>query len=233
MRIEQSKVLITGGSLGIGKATARLLVESGAKVAITGRNEERLKKAAKETGAIPIVADVSNPADIERTYNTFLEAMGGLDCLINNAGIGTMRPVEALTIEDFENTFRTNVFGAALMAARAVPIFKEQDHGNIVNIGSTAAVKGFERGSVYAASKFALRGMTLCWQAELRRHNVRVFLVNPSEVATAFGSGDGAEREAAANKLSSHEIAHAIRSALEMPNRGFVPEFEVWATNPW
>ena len=102
------------------------------------------------------------------------------------------------------------------MAARAAKLFKNQNSGNIVNIGSTAAERGFERGTIYAASKFALRGMTQCWQAELRKHNIRVFLIDPSEVATAFARPDRKEREAPPNKLSSPEIAHAIAAVLEM-----------------
>jgi 3-oxoacyl-[acyl-carrier protein] reductase len=119
------------------------------------------------------------------------------------------------------------------MAGRAAAIFKEGGGGNIINIGSTAAEKGFPGGTVYAASKFALRGMTQCWQAELRPHNVRVILIDPSEVATAFSDPQRREREAAPNKLTSFEIAHVIKAVLQMDDRGMVPELAIWATNPW
>ena len=119
------------------------------------------------------------------------------------------------------------------MGQKAAAIFKAQNAGNIVNIASTAATKGFPNGTIYASSKWALRGMTQCWQGDLRKHNVRVILMNPSEVATAFGNEERVEREAADNKLRSEEIAHAIVAALEMENRGFIPEFAVFATNPW
>jgi 3-oxoacyl-[acyl-carrier protein] reductase len=233
MNLKDSKILLTGGSLGIGKATAKLLVENGAKVGITGRDQDRLTKTAEETGAFPIVADVSRLEDIDRTYDAFMGEFGALDCLINNAGIGRWRKSDEPTLEDFNDVFGVNVYGAALMAARAIPIFRKHGGGNIINIGSTAGLKGFEGGTVYAATKFALRGMTQCWQAELRKDNIRVILINPSEVATAFGSVDGVEREAAPNKLSSVEVAHAIKSVLEMDDRGFIPELSVWATNPW
>jgi len=234
MRLQNAKVLITGGSLGIGKAAAKILIESGAKVAITGRDVSRLEKAAEETGAFPIVADVAKEEHIERTYNIFLEKFNGLDCLINNAGVGGRFPyLEELQLDDLESVFKVNVFGAALMAAKAVPVFKKQKYGHIINIGSTAALKGGARSSVYSASKFALRSMTQAWQAELRKDNIRVMLINPSEVATAFGNQDRSEREADSNKLSSQEIAYAIKAALEMDDRGFIPEFSVWATNPW
>ena len=233
MNLKDARVLITGGSLGIGKATARVLVEKGAQVGITGRDAGRLDKAATETGAFPITADVAKTEDIARTYDEFLGRCDRLDCLINNAGIGNFKTIEEIEYADFESVFSVNVYGAALMAARAVPIFRKQGGGNIVNIGSTAAEKGFERGTIYAASKFALRGMTQCWQAELRRHNIRVILVDPSEVATAFANPDRVERDAPPNKLTSYEIAHAIASVLEMDNRGMIPELSVWATNPW
>lgn len=233
MKLKGSKILITGGSLGIGRALAKVLVDSGATVAITGRDAGRLETAAVETGAVAIVADVSKDSDIERTYNEFLDRFDSLDCLVNNAGIGEFSKLEELTRENLESVFQVNVYGAAMMGVRAAKLFKKQNSGNIINIASTAALGGFAGGTVYVASKFALRGMTECWRAELRKHNVRVFLINPSEVATAFGDAKRKEREAAPNKLSSREIAHAIKAALEMDDRGFIPELSVWATNPW
>jgi 3-oxoacyl-[acyl-carrier protein] reductase len=234
MKLKDARILVTGGSLGIGKAAAQVLAEAGARVAITARHVERLDQAAKEIGAIAIVADAGNPRDVERTFETVRERLGGLDALVNNAGIGRFAEMESVTFEEFDNVFRVNVYGAALMGARAAAMFKAQkSRGHIVNIGSTAGLKGFAGGTIYAASKFALRGMTECWQAELRKHNIRVTLVAPSEVATAFGREDGEEREPAPNKLSSMEIAHAIKSVLEMDDRGMIPELSVWASNPW
>jgi 3-oxoacyl-[acyl-carrier protein] reductase len=233
MNIKGANVLITGGSLGIGKETARVLVDAGAQVAITGRDAARLEQAAADTGAFPIVADVSKPGDIDKTYEAFLDKFDGLDCLVNNAGIGAFKSIDDLTLEELEAVYRVNVFGAALMGARAARIFKKQNRGNIINIASTAALGGFANGTIYSSSKFALRGMTECWRAELRKHNVRVFLINPSEVATAFANPARKEREAPPNKLTSREVAHAIRAVLEMEDRGFIPELSIWATNPW
>jgi 3-oxoacyl-[acyl-carrier protein] reductase len=234
MQIKDSTFLVTGGSLGIGKATAKLLIEKGGRVAITGRNKSRLESAANEIGALPINTDVAKPKDVEKTYDEFTKQFGKLDCLINNAGIGgDWNQVFDLDVDDFINVYSINVFGAAMMAKHAANIFKKQNYGNIVNISSTAGTKGFANGTVYASSKFALRGMTQCWQAELRKHNVRVILVNPSEVITAFGNDQGKERKEVPNKLRSIEIAHTIVSTLEMDDRGFIPEVTVWATNPF
>jgi 3-oxoacyl-[acyl-carrier protein] reductase len=234
MQIKNSTFLITGGSLGIGKATTKLIIEKGGKAAITGRNETRLKKSADEIGAFPIHADVAKPDDIKKTYELFLKEFGRLDCLINNAGIGGgWNEVTDLKLEDFQKVYSVNVFGAAMMTKEAAKLFKKQNYGHIVNIASTAATKGYTNGTVYSSSKFALRGMTECWRAELRKYNVRVILVNPSEVKTAFGNPDGKEKEEVPNKLRGVEIAHSIVSALEMDDRGFIPEVTIWATNPF
>ncbi len=234
MNLKGARILLTGGSLGIGKATASLLVENGAQVAITGRDKKRLTKAAAETGAFPIKADVSKPEDIDRTFELFLERFQRLDVLINNAGIGGRFPyLHELTYKDLQHVFSVNVYGSALMASRAAQLFRDQNYGNIINVGSTSGLKGGSRAGVYSATKFALRSMTQSWQAELRPYNVRVILINPSEVATAFANEERIEREAPYNKLRPQEIAHAIKSVLEMDDRGFIPELSVWATNPW
>jgi len=234
MKIENSTFLITGGTAGIGKATAKMLLEKGGKVAITGRDKSKLEKVANEIGAFPIHADAANDEDVNKTYELFLQQFSKLDCLINNAGIGGgWGEITELDMKAFRNVYDVNVFGAAMMGSKAAQIFKKQNYGNIVNIASTAALKGYASGTVYASSKFALRGMTQCWQADLRKYNVRVILVNPSEVTTAFGSSERVEREEVSNKLRSEEIAHTIVSTLGMDNRGFIPEVTVWATNPF
>lgn len=234
MEINNSNILVTGGSAGIGKETARQLIQKGAKVVITGRDEIRLKQVAGEIGAIPLLFDISDIQSINKMAEKSISLLGGkIDTLINNAGIGVFSKLGEITIEDLQSVYATNVFGLALLTQEIVKTFKIQNYGNIINIGSTASQKGFVGGSVYAASKFAVRGMTQCWQTELRKFNIRVSLVNPSEVATAFGNPKREEREEMSNKLGSEEIAHTIVSILEMRNKGFVPELTVWATNPF
>lgn len=233
MQLENSKILLTGGSSGLGKAMAKVLTEAGAKVLITGRNAEKVTQVAKEIGCLGLAFDVSDYNNISAKTQEALQLLGGIDVLINNAGIGTFPLLGNISIEDFERVFSTNVFGLTLLTQEVLPHFKAQKQGNIINIASTAALKGFARGSVYAASKFALRALTQCWQAELRKENIRVMQVNPSEVPTAFNQDDRVERPDQAHKLSAVEIAHSIKAVLEMDNRGFIPELSVWATNPW
>lgn len=232
MNLKNKKVLITGGSSGIGKAAAMDLIQAGATVIITGRNEEKLQTTAKEIGAIPMAFDVSDYEVIPEKVAEAVATLGGLDVIINNAGIGDFDLLEDLNINQFENVFSVNVFGLALLTQEVVKYFKAKGRGDIVNIASTAATKGFSHGTVYASSKFALRGMTMCWQAELRKENIRVMLINPSEVTTAFNQEDRIERDDEDGKLTANEIAHTIRFALEMDHRGFIPELTVWATNP-
>ena len=233
MNLQGKKILITGGSLGIGKETAKVLVEAGAIVAITGRDSQRIHAAAEYSKAFPIISDITKKEDIETAFEAMMNYAGGIDVLINNAGLGTFPSLLDATIDDYEFIFRTNVFGPAMLTKKVAPLFIQQQSGTIINIGSTASLKGFEKGGVYAASKFALRAMTESWQAELRKHSIRVMQINPSEVATAFNNAERIERVAPPHKLRSEEIAYTIKAILELDDRAMIPELSVWATNPW
>lgn len=232
--MKNKNILITGGSSGLGKAMAKLFIQKGANVAITGRDQAKLEQVAEELGASPIHADVSMEQDVLRTYSHFLQKFEKLDVLINNAGIGAQRfSIDELNIEAMKKVYAVNVFGAAMMAKEAAKLFKKQKHGDLVNIASTAAMKGYEGGTIYSSSKFALRGLSQDWQADLRPYNVRVINVNPSYVPIAFNNPSRKEREEEENKLTADEIAHAVVAALEMDPRGYIPEVTVHATNPF
>jgi 3-oxoacyl-[acyl-carrier protein] reductase len=233
MNLSGARALVTGGSEGIGHGIAKGLIDKGAKVAIMARRKEPLEKAAKELGAIAILGDVSKEPDAVRAVETAVRELGGIDILVNNAGMGHFMPLVDCDLARFQETFAVNVTGAMLMAREAAKHFVKQGSGNIVNVSSTSGLKGSRGGSAYSGSKFALRGMTECWRDELRRHNVRVMVVNPSEVVTEFFAKIGSKQEVTAKKLRPQEIADAIIGALAMDGRGFVPEFSVWATNPF
>jgi 3-oxoacyl-[acyl-carrier protein] reductase len=235
MNLQNAVALVTGGSSGIGKAIAQTLAASGARVAITGRDQRRLSETAKALGVFPIQADVTQEADVERTYREVLKEFGDMDILVNNAGFGVFKSLVDLDTAGFDAVFATNVRGAMLMGREAARLFVKRNRGNIVNIASTAGLRGAPNGTAYYGSKFALRGMTECWRAELRRYNVRVFLVNPSEVLTEFAATaglPGKQDQQNATKLHGEDIAHIVKAALEMNDRGFTPELSVFATNP-
>ena len=233
MNIAGARALITGGSEGIGRGIAEALLAKGAKVAIMARNEEKVAATADAIGAFAVVGDVAKEKDAERAVATVVEKFGGLDILVNNAGIGYFAPLVELDTKQFERVFAVNVTGAMLMGRAAARVFVAQDRGVIVNISSTSGLAGGKGSSAYSSSKFALRGMTECWRAELRPHNVRVMLVNPSEVQTPFFAKVGMEQQLSEKKLRPAEIASAIVGALEIDDRGFIPEFSVFATNPF
>jgi 3-oxoacyl-[acyl-carrier protein] reductase len=232
MDLRNASALITGGTSGIGLAIAQTLASSGARVAITGRNKTRLTETARALKVFPIAADVASEADVERTYREVLKEFGDLDILVNNAGVGVFKSLVEFDRPSFESVFATNVIGTMLMAREAAKHFIARQRGNIVNIASTAALRGAPNGTAYYASKFALRGMTECWRAELRRYNIRVFLINPSEVVTNFYPSAGLPQNDKPTKLRGEEIAYMVKAVLEMDDRGFTPELSVFATNP-
>tara|TARA_B100001113_G_scaffold329571_1_gene304551 strand:+ start:857 stop:1564 length:708 start_codon:yes stop_codon:yes gene_type:complete len=234
MNVKGKNILITGGSLGIGKETARALVNKGANVLITGRSKQRLNKAREYTGAKIIEFDISDHKNMIKNTSRCIDIFDGrVDALINNAGVGVRKSIEELNIDDFLKVFNVNVFGLALITKEIIPYMIKASYGTIINIGSTASLKGYKNGSIYSSSKFAVRCLTQCWQNELRPHNIRVCQINPSEVTTAFGSTERLERNDIPNKLTPKEIAHSIVSAIEMDNRGFINEMNIWATNPY
>ncbi|MDH3424261.1 MAG: SDR family oxidoreductase [Gemmatimonadota bacterium] len=233
MELKDSVALITGGSEGIGRAIAEALIAEGARVTITGRRQDALERSAQAIGAEWIVGDVGNETDANRAVAEVIANHGHLDILVNNAGYGLFKPLVDTTFEELQALYSTNVFGPFLMARAAARHFIERGRGEMINIASTSALRGSATRTAYGSSKFALRGMTECWRDELRRHNVRVMLVNPSEVMTEFAAKAGSPREPADNKLRPQDIADAIIGALKVDSRGFIPEFSVFATNPF
>ena len=146
MEINNSRVLITGGSSGIGKETAKQFIGKGAKVVITGRDENKLKKVADEIGAIALLFDISDLKSIPQKAKEALTLLDGkIDTLVNNAGIGVFPSLGEITENDLLCVYNTNVFGMALLTQEFLPQFKEQSSGNIINIGGTASQKGLHK----------------------------------------------------------------------------------------
>lgn len=232
MQLSDVKALVTGGSSGIGYEIARALIERGARVAISGRDDARLRQAAGTLGATGIQGDVSVEADAVRMVSRTIEAFGDYTVLVNNAGIGVFAPLLETTAEGMRRVWEVNVLGATMVARESARHFVQQKYGDIINISSTSGLRGGAGSSAYASTKFALRGLTEVWRAELRTHNIRVMLLNPSEVITEFAQRAGHAQEDNPSKLRGADIAHAVVAMLAMEDRGFIPELSVWATNP-
>jgi 3-oxoacyl-[acyl-carrier protein] reductase len=228
--MEPKRFLITGGSQGIGAAIVEQARKAGHQVVFTGRNPQLLEAVGRKTGAHAVRADVSVGGDNARTVDACVERMGGIDVLVNNAGYAYRAAIGELDLEEMKKMFDTNVFGLVDITNRVVPMLKAQGSGDIVNIASTSGMKGAATATPYAASKWAVRGISQCWQAELRPCGVRVTCVCPSEVQTNFGGRSGRNNP---NKLYADDIAATIMAALVMPPRALWPELAIFANNPW
>jgi 3-oxoacyl-[acyl-carrier protein] reductase len=224
------RFLVTGGSQGIGAAVVKLARDAGHDVVFTGRNKTLIDNVAGATGAHGIAADVGSSADNGRTIDACQQRMGGVDVLINNAGFAYRAEIGSLDVAAMKRMFETNVFGLVDITNRVVPLLKAQQRGDIVNVASTSGMKGAAGGTAYSGSKWAVRGISQCWQAELRPHNIRVTCLCPSEVQTDFGGKSGRNNP---NKLYAADIAATIMAALNMPRRALWPELAVFANNPW
>jgi 3-oxoacyl-[acyl-carrier protein] reductase len=224
------RFLITGGSQGIGAAIVAHARKAGHDVVFTGRKQEVIDEVGRQEGAHGIKADVASDADNARVVELCMAKMGGVDVLINNAGIGYIADVGAIDMNAMRSLFGINVFGMVDIANRVVPGMIKQGAGDIINIASTSGTKGAKGYTAYAGSKWAVRGITQCWQAELRPHGIRVMCVLPSEVQTNWMGRTGRNNP---NKLYARDIAATIFAALDMPRNVLWPELPVFANNPW
>jgi NAD(P)-dependent dehydrogenase (short-subunit alcohol dehydrogenase family) len=188
MRLDGKTALITGGNSGIGLATARAFIQAGARVAITGRNQETLNEAARTLGpnVLALRADIMDAAANEQAIRTAGETFGHLDIVVANAGVAGTTPVGGTTAEQFERIMTTNVTGVFLTVQAAVPWLREG--ASVILIGSVHAVLGMPGYAAYAASKGAVRSMGRVLAGELSPKGVRVNVVIPGATRTPIWS---------------------------------------------
>jgi NAD(P)-dependent dehydrogenase (short-subunit alcohol dehydrogenase family) len=188
--VEGSSILVTGGSTGIGAATALVLAKSGAKVVITGRTEETLRKtAAQHPGISYVVGDIARPIDAARSVSETVARHGKLDALVNNAGVVEIVPLAQLDLEHVRRIFDTNVVGLIETTRHALPHLAKA-RGSIVNIASTLADRPFANISIYSASKAVVLSLTRSWAKELASQGIRVNAVSPGPIETPIYQPD-------------------------------------------
>jgi 3-oxoacyl-[acyl-carrier protein] reductase len=228
--------VITGSTKGIGLAAARALVEAGASVVVSSRTPADVEATAAElnglgTGAAHgIPCDVRNREHCEALVRGAVEQFGGLDILINNAGLGRFAPIQEMDIETWDTQIRTNLDGVFHCSKAAIPHLIEKDDSWIMNVGSLAGRNAFPGGAAYNASKFGLLGMTEAMMLDLRHEGVRVTCIMPGSVNTHFFEGGPHPEDEW--KLQGADIAALILDLLAFPSRALPSKIEIRPSRP-
>lgn len=237
MNLKGKTAIITGGSRGLGKAVALALANEGVNVGITGRNEDMLKTTAAEleqTGVKVAFASFSidNESAVKSGVEKLVTELGGVDILINNAGIGDFGSLAEMSAGTWEQVFRTNLFGVYYAALAVYPYLKEKGEGDIVNIASTAGLKGGANMSAYAASKAAVISLSQSMMAEWRKENIRVITLTPSTIATDLAIDNGLTDGNPEKVLQPSDFAEWVRDILKMNRRAMIANASIFSTNP-
>ncbi|MGD0014433.1 MAG: SDR family oxidoreductase [Bryobacteraceae bacterium] len=230
--LEGKTALVTGGTRGIGRAIAEALLHHGASVAICGRTAGGVERAVAELrnqGKVAgRAADVSNPGDVAALFRWVDEQLGGLDILINNAGVGVFSSVADTSIEQWRSIVGTNLDGLFYCSREALPRFRQRGGGFVINISSLAGKNPFAGGAAYNASKFGVNGFSEAMMLDHRYENVRVCYVMPGSVDTEFG----ASASAASWKIAPQDIAEVVIAVLHMPERTLISRVEIRPSKP-
>lgn len=231
--------VVTGGSRGIGLAVADALLAAGANVVITGRDQSHLREASAQlsTGGRADrvhaeAADVSQASEAASAITAAVTKFGGLDILINNAGVGVFASVVDMSVEDWQQTIDTNLSGVFYCCHAAVPEMRKRGGGWIINISSLAGKNPFTNGAAYCASKAGLNAFSEALMLEVRQENIRVSYVMPGSVATSFGRGDGPGGPAADWKLTADDIAQVVMDLIAHPARSLPSRVEIRPSRP-
>jgi 3-oxoacyl-[acyl-carrier protein] reductase len=227
-------VLITGGTRGIGRALAEALLRAGDKVAVTGTGEDGVVKAeselAKLGSAAAIVCDVREASSAELAARTVVAKFGGIDVLVNNAGVGVGVPIAQMPHDEWQRIIGTNLTGVFNCCKAVIPHLRQRGGGWIVNISSLASKNPFPGGAAYCASKAAVNAFSEALMQELRFDNIRVTYVLPGSVATGFS---GRESSVGSDwKLSPDDVAQAIIDVLNHPARSLPSRIEIRPSRP-
>jgi 3-oxoacyl-[acyl-carrier protein] reductase len=237
MSLQGSNCIVTGGSEGIGKAIAAALVARGARVAICARTASKVDAAVTElrrngTTVTGTATDVADESSVRKFVNFVHAALGPVQVLVNNAGLGHFAPIERLKVEQFDETMAVNVRGIFLMTRAILPDMRKSRNGDIVNIASLAGRNGFTGGTAYTASKHAVLGFGKSLMLEVRKDNIRVISVCPGSVVTDFFDKAGQGPESIDRALTADDVAQTVVATLELENRALISELDIRPTNP-
>ncbi len=232
--IADKVVVITGASSGIGESTAKLLARHGARVALGARRKDRIDAVVKEISgaggkAIGFAVDVTKRAQVEALVKGAVDSFGRVDVIVNNAGIMPIAPIQLLKVEEWDRQIDVNIKGVLYGVAAALPQMQKQKSGHIINVASVFGIKVFAPGgTVYSATKFAVRALTEGLRVELHSENIRCTMISPGAVATEIPESSSEEatrenlREFYKMAIPANSIASAIAYAIEQP-----PEVEL------
>jgi NAD(P)-dependent dehydrogenase (short-subunit alcohol dehydrogenase family) len=235
--IADKVAIVTGGSRGIGLATARTLLLRGARVAITATSDTTLGAATEELGKISgsasvlaVRADVRSHEEVEQAFAAVARTFGGIDIVVNNAGVGVFRPVADMTIDEWRRVVDTNISGVFHGCRAAVPHLRTRGGGWIINISSLAGSNAFPDAAAYCASKAAVNAFSEAFMQEVRHEGIRVAYVMPGSVRTEFmgrpssGSDDW--------KLAPDDVAQVVADLIAHPARSLPSRVEIRPARP-
>jgi len=226
--------IVTGGTRGIGFAIARALAADGARIAICGRGDTSVENAVSELSklskskVVGKAADVRSSTEVARFFEFVDGELGGVDVLVNNAGIGVFKSTAELTVEDWNSVVETNLSGTFFCSKQALARMRNREGGYIINISSLAGKNAFVGGAAYNASKFGMNGFSEAMMLDHRYENVRVSYVMPGSVDTEFVSGRGGGEW----KIAAEDVADIVLMLLKTPARTLISRVEVRPAKP-
>ena len=238
--LENKTVIITGGSRGIGRVLALRLAKEKAKVVIAARTKTELKSTEKEllkinNNVLAINADVSKYDDVKKIVSETIQKFGNIHYLVNDAAIMTHKSMKDFDIDEWKKVIEVNLFGTFMMCREVIPHMEKLSSsigGTIINICSTSGKRGYEGGSAYSASKFALTGFSESLFKEVRQSNIRVAAIYPSYVETEVKDESKLKEIGKGVYMRAEDVADTIILSMKLPQRALLKEVEIWGTNP-
>jgi len=229
--------VVTGGSKGIGRGIAEALLAEGASVFLTARHADQVQAAVAELGKAHgkrlagAIGDVRHFDQVERNLQEAVDRFGGLDILINNAGVGVFSPIADLSLDDWHAVIDTNLTGVFYCCKAGIPHLRKRGGGYIINISSLAGKNTFPNAGAYCASKFGLNGFSECLMQEVRYDGIRVSYVMPGSVETSFGGDDRRTRKLDW-ALTPADVAEVVVDLLRHPTRSLPSRVEIRPSQP-